>query len=53
MGVENIWLIDPEKREAFAWESKEKFWRPSKQLQVEGTPVYLDLDWVWDQISQK
>ncbi len=53
MGVEHIWLLDPEKREAFAWAGdREKSWRPTDRLEVPGTPVYLDLRWLWERIPQ-
>lgn len=53
MGVEHVWLVDPERREAFTWESRERFWRPSKQLQMKGSLIHLDLDWLWKKMSQE
>ncbi len=54
MGVAHVWLIDPEAREAFAWEGpKEKSWLPADRLAVSGTAVYLDLDWLWSKIPQE
>ncbi len=52
MGVEHIWLIDPEKREAFSWEHKDKFWLPANRLEIAGTLIHLDLVWLWEQVSE-
>ena len=51
MGVEHIWLLDPKKQEAFTWiGEREKNWVPTDRLEVAGTPVHLDLQWLWKKI---
>ena len=49
MGVVHIWLLDPVKRTAFLW-SAAGTWLPVAELKVPGTPIYLDLDWLWKRI---
>ncbi len=52
MGVENIWLIDPEQRAALVWGAAGS-WEPAAQLQVPGTPIHLDLGWLWAQVEKR
>ncbi len=55
MGTENVWLLDPETRQAYVWASKDGGkgdWLPSKTLTAAGTPVYLDLAWLWQRVEQ-
>ena len=53
MGVEHIWLVDPQEQVAFHWGGREeKSWVPTERLAAAGTPIYLDLDWVWNMIPQ-
>ncbi len=48
MGVEHIWLIDPDRRLASVWDGRT--WQPAAALAVSGTEVHLDLTWLWAQI---
>lgn len=48
MGVRNIWLLDSGKRIAFSWNAGA--WMPASELRVSGSPVYLDLGWLWGRI---
>ncbi len=48
MGVAHIWLLDPVKRIAFAWNAGA--WMPAAELHAVGTPVFLDLHWLWGRI---
>jgi hypothetical protein len=41
MGVENIWLIDPDTRTARACRGES--WTETTRFAVEGTPIYLDV----------
>jgi hypothetical protein len=46
---DHVWLIDP-------WTSAGRVcdalsWRESSRLEVGGTPIYVDLDEVFDQLS--
>ena len=52
MGVENIWLVDPEQRAALVWGAGGS-WEPAVQLQVPGTPIHLDLSWLWAQVDKR
>lgn len=49
MGVQNIWLLDPVKRAAWAWEAGA--WMPAADLKAPNSPVYLDLHWLWTRIA--
>ncbi len=54
MGVEHIWLIDPEEQVAFLWGGdREKSWLSTERLAVDGTPIHLDLHWVWSKIPHE
>lgn len=53
MGVKHIWLIDPEERVAFVWGELEKSWLPTDRLAVSGTPIHLDLQWIWSRIPEE
>ena len=50
MGVEHIWLIDPEKCRAWSWSGLDR-WVPTNELHAAG-PVYLDLAWLWSEIEK-
>ncbi len=52
MGVRDIWLIDSEARTAGMWNA-EGAWEPATELRVAGTPIYLDLAWLWTQIDDR
>ena len=42
MGVPNIWLLDPETRTARV--CRGDAWFERTRLEVEGTPIYLEVD---------
>ncbi len=50
MGAQNIWLIDAEKRSVFTWSASA--WERTEQLRAAGTPVYLDLPWLWNKVDE-
>ena len=52
MGVPNVWLIDPESRDASIW--REGYWQKVAGSRVEAVqpPVFLDLHWLWEQLGQ-
>ena len=49
MGTEHIWLIDPELRSASRWGGAN--WIEASVLDIPGTPVHLDLTWLWEQVD--
>lgn len=49
MGVEHVWLIDPEQRTASVWDGRT--WQPTAAPAVPGTDIHLDLNWLWVQID--
>ena len=52
MGVQNVWLIDPEARTGEIWSVGE--WQLSKttQLRAVESPIFLDLEWLWEQMDE-
>ncbi len=52
MGVRNIWLIDEDARTVEIWREKEWHLTKSSNLQALDSPIYLDLDWLWQQLDQ-
>jgi Uma2 family endonuclease len=52
MGVRNIWLIDPDARTGEVWERGS--WRNGEttRLQAVDSPMFLDLDWLWQQMDE-
>ncbi len=55
MGTENVWLLDAEIRQAYRWVPKDEGrgdWFPTEILTAAGTPIYLDLLWLWEQVEQ-
>ncbi len=52
MGVQNVWLIDEDARTAEIWRNGAWHLADSAKLQALGSPVYLDLDWLWAQLDQ-
>jgi len=50
MGVENIWLLDPERRTAERWQAGSWLLVREDRLEAAGSPVYLDLAWLWKKL---
>ncbi len=53
MGVENIWLLDPERRTAEVWTGTH--WQPAdgSRLTAVNAPVFLDLNWLWAEMDDE
>ena len=51
MGIQNVWLIDPEARTAERWEKGSWQLTQAPVLQVFGSPIYLDLAWLWTKLG--
>ncbi len=51
MGIQNIWLIDPETRTARV--CKENAWIETRRFEVEGTSIFLDMDWLFAQLDDE
>jgi len=50
MGVETIWIIDPETRTARVCSGR--IWAQATRLEVAGTPIYADLGSLFDSLQQ-
>lgn len=48
MGVETVWIIDPKTRTGRACSGSD--WRQADRLEVAGTPLFVDLQPIFDQI---
>jgi Uma2 family endonuclease len=51
MGIQNIWLIEPETRTGRF--CKENAWIETRRFEAAGTPIYLDLDWLFSQLDDE
>ena len=53
MGVSNIWLVDPDLHIGEVW--RKGSWQPERtgRLQALESPMYLDLDWLWQQLDEE
>ena len=49
MGVETVWIIDPKTRTGRLCSGTE--WIESPRLEVKGTPLYVDLPTIFDQVK--
>lgn len=49
MGVEHVWLFDPENHKAYIYAGG---WRLEDKLSVPNSPVYLDLEWLWSEVNR-
>lgn len=53
MGVKNIWLIDEQARTAEVWHQGTWQIERSTRLQAVDSAVFLDLDWLWQQMDEE
>ena len=53
MGVENVWLIDEKARTAKIWRDGDWQLEKSARVQAVNSPIYLDLDWLWQQLDEE
>jgi Uma2 family endonuclease len=51
MGVETVWIIDPKTRTGKMCAGPD--WVQSKRLEVSGTPIYVELDAIFDQVPSQ
>ncbi|HZD47531.1 MAG TPA: Uma2 family endonuclease [Silvibacterium sp.] len=50
MGARGVWIINPLNRTAWQWDGKE--WKQATRLEVAGTPIYVDLQYLWDRLDK-
>lgn len=53
LGVENVWLIDEERRTAEVWTGTHWQPVPGRRIEAVHAPVYLDLDWLWAELDDE
>lgn len=51
MGVEHIWLINPDERRAELWTGSA--WESASALKVAHSPIHLDLAWLWALVDRR
>ncbi len=51
MGVQHVWLIDPERRSAQVWAAD--VWESAAELKVPNSPIHLDLPWLWAMVDRR
>ena len=49
MGVETVWIVDPTTRTGRMCSGSD--WVESPRLKVRGTPIYVDLPWIFSQLK--
>ncbi len=49
-GVKHIWIVDPVKRQG--WDCSDGNWSVNNRFQLAGTPVYLDLDELFQRLDE-
>ena len=49
MGVENIWLLDPDDRTAYRYTDGD--WRTAAALEVPESPIHLAIGWLWSEVA--
>ena len=52
MGVTNIWLIDEQARTGEFWQQGTWQLEKSTRLQAVDSPMFLDLDWLWQHMDE-
>ncbi len=53
MGVHNVWLLDPEARTGEVWRDGSWHREPGTRLEAVDSPMFLDLDWLWQQLDEQ
>ncbi len=49
MGAQAVWIINPMNRTARQWNGSN--WDESTRLEVSGTPIYVELSYLWEQLG--
>jgi Uma2 family endonuclease len=50
MGAKGIWIINPMNRTAWHWDGKD--WKQAARLEVAGTPIYVEIQYLWDRLDK-
>ena len=50
MGAIGVWIINPLNRTAWHWLGSE--WREAARLEVPGTPIHVEVQYLWDRLDQ-
>jgi Uma2 family endonuclease len=50
MGAQGVWIINPLNRTAWHWVGTG--WKESARLEVPGTPVYVEIQYLWDRLDK-
>lgn len=50
MGAKGVWIINPLNRKAWQWDGSD--WKEAIRLEVAGTPVYVDVQYLWNKLDR-
>ena len=50
MGAKGVWIVNPLNRTAWHWLGSE--WKQAARLEVPGTPIYVEAQYLWDRLDR-
>jgi Uma2 family endonuclease len=50
MGAKGVWIINPLNRSGWHWLGTE--WKEAARLEVPGTPIYVETQYLWDRLDR-
>ena len=50
MGAKGVWIVNPLNRTAHQWDGSA--WKESTRLEVAGTPVYVEVQYLWERLDR-
>ena len=50
MGAQGVWIINPLNRTAWHWLGNA--WKEAACLEVPGTPIFVEVQYLWDRLDQ-
>jgi len=50
MGAKGVWIINPLNRTGWQWNGKD--WIEATRLEIAGTPIYVEVQYLWDQLDK-
>ena len=53
MGVQNIWLVDPEMRTGEVWQKGGLSVAKDNRFEAADSPILLDMGWLWEQLDEQ
>jgi len=50
MGAKGVWIVNPLNRSAYHWDGAA--WKEAERLEVAGTPIHVDIQYIWNQLDK-